>query len=128
MLGELGFIFHLPLPLPLPFYLHPISTNEPLLLSNEPLLLSPYHSLLFLLLLSSCLLKSHSYPTNLELRATSLIPQKRWNEPVITPLVQGAVETLLKAGVKKENIVIQTVPGSYELPTAVARLVDSLLC
>jgi 6,7-dimethyl-8-ribityllumazine synthase len=40
---------------------------------------------------------------------------------VIAPLVQGAIETMLKSGVKKDNIVIETVPGSYELPLACSR-------
>ena len=48
---------------------------------------------------------------------------RRWNEPVITPLVKGAVDTLLAQGVKRDNIHIETVPGSYELPTATARLI-----
>ncbi|GAA5917551.1 hypothetical protein JCM6882_001728 [Rhodosporidiobolus microsporus] len=52
-----------------------------------------------------------------------LIIHARWNDSVITPLVQGAVETMLKSGVKRENIVIETVPGSYELPMACSRLI-----
>lgn len=45
----------------------------------------------------------------------------RWNTPVIDPLVQGCIETMLKSGVKRDNIVVETVPGSYELPMACAR-------
>ena len=41
--------------------------------------------------------------------------------PVIEPLVQGCIETMLKSGVKRDNIVIETVPGSYELPMACAQ-------
>ncbi|KAM0752460.1 Lumazine synthase [Meredithblackwellia eburnea MCA 4105] len=52
-----------------------------------------------------------------------LIVHARWNEPIISPLVKGTVDTLLASGVKKENIVIQTVPGSYELPLACSRLI-----
>ncbi|GAA5985859.1 hypothetical protein JCM11641_005323 [Rhodosporidiobolus odoratus] len=52
-----------------------------------------------------------------------LIVHARWNESVISPLVQGAVETMVKSGVKKDNIVIETVPGSYELPMACSRLI-----
>lgn len=38
-----------------------------------------------------------------------------WNETITTPLLQGAHDTLLKHGVKKENIIIDFVPGSFEL-------------
>ncbi|EGK00531.1 MAG: 6,7-dimethyl-8-ribityllumazine synthase [Prevotella sp.] len=38
-----------------------------------------------------------------------------WNETVTTPLLQGAFNTLIKHGVKKENILIDFVPGSFEL-------------
>ena len=38
-----------------------------------------------------------------------------WNEAVTTPLLQGAYNTLIKHGVKEENILIDFVPGSFEL-------------
>jgi 6,7-dimethyl-8-ribityllumazine synthase len=46
------------------------------------------------------------------------IVHARWNDSVIKALVDGTVDALKKQGVKKENIVIKTVPGSYELPFA----------
>lgn len=46
----------------------------------------------------------------------------RWNEKIISALVDGCVAELKKSGVKDENIVIQSVPGSYELPYAVQRM------
>ena len=49
------------------------------------------------------------------------IVHARWNQTIIGPLVQGAKEKLLECGVKETNIVTQTVPGSWELPTAVQR-------
>ncbi|KIV99190.1 6,7-dimethyl-8-ribityllumazine synthase [Verruconis gallopava] len=49
------------------------------------------------------------------------IVHARWNSRIIEALVQGAKESLTKAGVREENIVVQTVPGSYELPFAVQR-------
>lgn len=52
------------------------------------------------------------------------IVHARWNEECITPLVQGCVETITKAGVKPENIVIESVPGSWELPHGVSRLIS----
>lgn len=42
----------------------------------------------------------------------------RWNTAVIEPLVAGVVKTLKAQGVKPENIVVKSVPGSYELPFA----------
>ncbi|BGP01563.1 6,7-dimethyl-8-ribityllumazine synthase [Rhodotorula toruloides] len=52
-----------------------------------------------------------------------LIVHARWNESVIKPLVEGSVQVMLASGVKRENIVIETVPGSYELPMACSRLI-----
>ncbi|GAA5986335.1 hypothetical protein JCM10908_003708 [Rhodotorula pacifica] len=52
-----------------------------------------------------------------------LIVHARWNEQVISPLVDGAVATMLKYGAKRENIVIESVPGSYELPIACSRMI-----
>lgn len=49
------------------------------------------------------------------------IVHARWNVKIIDALVDGAKRELLNAGVKEENIVIQSVPGSYELPYAVQR-------
>lgn len=49
------------------------------------------------------------------------IVHARWNKSVIDALVSGAVEKLKERGVSEQNIVIQTVPGSYELPFAVSK-------
>ncbi|KAI5290743.1 hypothetical protein KEM52_000361 [Ascosphaera acerosa] len=53
------------------------------------------------------------------------IVHARWNDKIITALVDGAKRELLKAGVREENIVIQSVPGSYELPYAVQRMYNA---
>ncbi|EPS27548.1 hypothetical protein PDE_02491 [Penicillium oxalicum 114-2] len=50
------------------------------------------------------------------------IVHARWNTQIIDSLVAGAKKSLFAAGVKEENITIQTVPGSYELPIGVQRL------
>ncbi|KAL8764408.1 MAG: hypothetical protein Q9184_000113 [Pyrenodesmia sp. 2 TL-2023] len=50
------------------------------------------------------------------------IVHARWNTAVISALVAGARKALVKSGVKENNVVIQDVPGSYELPYAVQRL------
>ncbi|WZH39698.1 67-dimethyl-8-ribityllumazine synthase [Fusarium acuminatum] len=49
------------------------------------------------------------------------IVHARWNSTIIEPLVTGAKEKLLAAGVKESNIVVQSCPGSWELPIAVQR-------
>ncbi|XPS79360.1 6,7-dimethyl-8-ribityllumazine synthase [Ascochyta lentis] len=46
----------------------------------------------------------------------------RWNATLIDALLDGAKKALAEAGVQDENIVIQSVPGSYELPYAVKQL------
>ncbi len=39
-----------------------------------------------------------------------------WNEAITSALLEGTINTLQKHGVKRENIIIRTVPGSFELP------------
>lgn len=39
-----------------------------------------------------------------------------WNEEITSALLGGALATLGKHGVQRENIHIKTVPGSFELP------------
>lgn len=56
----------------------------------------------------------------------------RWNSEVTSALVQGAIDKLKSLNVKEENIFIESVPGSYELPTGVqilnrAKRVDALI-
>ncbi|WP_029906565.1 6,7-dimethyl-8-ribityllumazine synthase [Prevotella sp. 10(H)] len=38
-----------------------------------------------------------------------------WNEAVTSSLLEGTLKTLIKHGVKEENIIIDFVPGSFEL-------------
>ena len=39
-----------------------------------------------------------------------------WNEAITSSMAQGCSDTLLKHGANPENIKLQTVPGSFELP------------
>lgn len=39
-----------------------------------------------------------------------------WNEAITSALLEGAMDTLQKHGVKRENINVRTVPGTFELP------------
>ncbi|KAJ9619391.1 6,7-dimethyl-8-ribityllumazine synthase [Exophiala oligosperma] len=50
------------------------------------------------------------------------IVHARWNTTIIDSLISGAKKAMLASGVKEENIVIESVPGSYELPLAVQRV------
>lgn len=38
-----------------------------------------------------------------------------WNIEITEALFNGAIQTLMKNGVKKDNIIVTTVPGSFEL-------------
>ncbi|KAI3625272.1 hypothetical protein CBS9595_000633 [Malassezia furfur] len=55
-----------------------------------------------------------SFPGSEKLRIG--IVHARWNKEIIDALVAGAVQSLQKAGVPTENILIESVPGSWELP------------
>lgn len=46
------------------------------------------------------------------------IVHANWNKVVIDALLQGVLAKLHETGVKHHNIVVQSVPGSYELPFA----------
>lgn len=57
-----------------------------------------------------------------------------WNYEITGNMAKGAKETLLKHGVKEENIIVHAVPGTFELPLG-AQLVlesdakiDSVIC
>ncbi|CAK7204668.1 lumazine synthase [Sporothrix eucalyptigena] len=45
----------------------------------------------------------------------------RWNTAIIDPLLAGTKAKLLESGVAEENIVVESVPGAWELPVAVQR-------
>lgn len=47
-----------------------------------------------------------------------------WNDDVTGSLFEGARETLIKHGVKPENIIVRTVPGSFELIYGSAVMID----
>jgi 6,7-dimethyl-8-ribityllumazine synthase len=53
------------------------------------------------------------------------IVHARWNTKIIDALLEGTKKALKDAGVKDENVVVQSVPGSYELPYAVKQYVFS---
>ncbi|MDT8400862.1 MAG: 6,7-dimethyl-8-ribityllumazine synthase [Bacteroidales bacterium] len=56
-----------------------------------------------------------------------------WNRDITWKLLEGAVRTLKKHGARDENIMIEHVPGSFELPLAAQLLAenkntDALIC
>ncbi len=56
-----------------------------------------------------------------------------WNKEITNALLEGALRTLKKHGVKKNNINIQWVPGSFELPQAASIMIsildlDAVIC
>ena len=48
-----------------------------------------------------------------------------WNSTITNSLIKGAVTTLKKQGAKDENILIKTVPGSFELTFGAAQMIKS---
>ena len=48
-----------------------------------------------------------------------------WNSNITGALLEGAVTTLKKHGVKDENLLVQTVPGSFELTFGSAQMIKS---
>lgn len=50
-----------------------------------------------------------------------------WNSPVTNSLLKGAVETLIAAGVKEDDIIIEYVPGSVELTFGAKTLIEETL-
>ena len=53
------------------------------------------------------------------------IAVSEWNSNVTGALLEGAVKTLKKHGAKEENILVQTVPGSFELTFGAAQMCKS---
>ena len=47
-----------------------------------------------------------------------------WNENITAALLHGAKETLMRHGAKLENIIVYTVPGSFELIYGSAKFVQ----
>lgn len=48
-----------------------------------------------------------------------------WNDNITRPLLEGACATLVKHGVKEENILVDYVPGSFELIFGSKHLVEN---
>lgn len=51
----------------------------------------------------------------------------RFNEFIVSKLIEGARDALLRHDVKEENIDLCWVPGSFEIPVAAKHMAESLL-
>ncbi|EMR10934.1 6,7-dimethyl-8-ribityllumazine synthase [Pneumocystis murina B123] len=63
-----------------------------------------------------------------ELDGSSLriaIVHARWNIFAVSPLVEGAKKALIKHGVRPENIYIESVQGSWELPFSIYKIIEA---
>ncbi|NND77914.1 MAG: 6,7-dimethyl-8-ribityllumazine synthase [Flavobacteriales bacterium] len=61
------------------------------------------------------------------------IAVSEWNKDITSGLLEGAMEVLKSAGILSENIFVEYVPGSYELPLGAQflleyRMVDAVIC
>lgn len=65
-------------------------------------------------------------PSSAQFDGSSLriaIVHARWNKTVIDSLVAGTINKLKACGVKDSNIIVQSVPGSFELPFACSKVI-----
>ena len=51
----------------------------------------------------------------------------RWNAGVTDALLEGARATLVAEGIAEEHLIVVRVPGAFEIPGAVAHLLDAQL-
>ena len=73
----------------------------------------------------SGVLKSVSGKSNVDISKKKFaIVVSEWNEDVTEPLFEGAFQSLLSLGAKKNNIVRVNVPGSFELPLGAQQMAE----
>lgn len=65
----------------------------------------------------------HSVPDATGMRVGIVVSE--WNDKITGALLEGACQTLIKHGVREEDIKIKPVPGSFELVYGASRLVNS---
>jgi 6,7-dimethyl-8-ribityllumazine synthase len=70
-------------------------------------------------------------PSSKKMRFAIVVSE--WNKEITAALLNGAYDTLLKSGTISDNILVEHVPGSFEIPYA-ARLIaekmkpDAVIC
>jgi len=57
----------------------------------------------------------------------------RFNEPIVSKLMDGALDALIRHDVKEDDISVAWVPGAFEIPVAASKMVktgkyDALIC
>lgn len=57
--------------------------------------------------------KPESLPDATDMKFAIVVSE--WNEEITGAMLEGAISTLRERGVDPENIIVETVPGSYEL-------------
>ncbi|MBN2777670.1 MAG: 6,7-dimethyl-8-ribityllumazine synthase [Bacteroidales bacterium] len=55
------------------------------------------------------------------------IAVSEWNQEITASLAQAAIDTLKKYGFSDDDIILKSVPGSFELPLAAQLLIDNAL-
>jgi len=55
-----------------------------------------------------------------------VVVASRFNSFITEPLVQGAVDTLLRSGASPDDVTVIRVPGAWELPQTAARVLKTL--
>ncbi|TPX31395.1 6,7-dimethyl-8-ribityllumazine synthase [Synchytrium microbalum] len=58
-------------------------------------------------------------------QANHILVHTRWNFTIVKQLLDGTISKLKALGVPESSIVIESVPGSFELPIAAQRLLTS---
>jgi 6,7-dimethyl-8-ribityllumazine synthase len=56
------------------------------------------------------------------------IVASRWNDLIVTRLIGGAQDALLRLGASATNLTLVRVPGSFEIPLAAKKLAESGRC
>lgn len=56
------------------------------------------------------------------------IAVSEWNQEITANLAEGAIETIKKYGYNDDDIIVRSVPGSFELPLAAAYLIKNHKC
>ncbi len=74
---------------------------------------------------------SEGLPSASEMKIAIVVSE--WNKKITSGLLDGARNTLINEGIKKENLIIHYVPGSYELPLGAQLMlnkleIDSVIC
>lgn len=65
----------------------------------------------------------NSVPNAADMRFGIVVSE--WNSNITGPLLEGAVNTLKKHGATDDHILVQTVPGSFELTFGSAQMIQS---